>query len=103
MSSKNSEFRNIILITQVGISVMVPVFLCVALGVWLDNRFDSWFTVPLLALGIAAGARNAYVLVMNVVRNEEKQRRKHLEDEIMRKVDRANHKNSYDRENKRIK
>lgn len=103
MSSNNSEFRNIILITQVGISVMVPVFLCVALGVWLDKRFDTWFTVPLLALGIAAGARNAYVLVMNTVRNEERQRRKRLEEEIARKVERANHKDGDDTETKRVK
>ena len=55
MSGKGSGLRNIVLISQVAIAVMVPIFLCVALGVWLDNRFGTWFTVPLLILGILAG------------------------------------------------
>ena len=32
-SDKNSEYRNIILISQVGICVMIPMFLCMALGI----------------------------------------------------------------------
>ena len=60
MSGKGSPYRNIVLISQIGINMLVPVFICVAVGVWLDNRFHTWFTLPLLILGIAAGARNAY-------------------------------------------
>ena len=60
MSGKGSPYRNIVLISQIGINMLVPVFICVAAGVWLDNRFHTWFTLPLLILGIAAGARNAY-------------------------------------------
>ena len=43
---------------------MVPTFLCLALGIWLDKRFGTWFTVPLLFIGMAAGARNAYVCLL---------------------------------------
>ena len=66
-SDKNSEYRNIILISQVGICVMIPMFLCMALGIWLDKKFGTYFTLPLLVVGIAAGARNAYVLVDDVI------------------------------------
>ena len=90
MSGKGSGLRNIVLISQVAIAVMVPIFLCVAIGVWLDNRFGPWLTVPLLILGILAGGRNAYVLVTNVVRQEEEKRKKALEEDIMRKVANAN-------------
>lgn len=92
MNSNGSEYRNLIMISQVSISIMVPVFLCVALGVWLDEQFGTWFTVPLLFIGIAAGARNAYVLVMSVVKSEEEKRRRQQEKEIMQKVERANRK-----------
>lgn len=90
MSQGGSGLRNIVLISQVAIAVMVPIFLCVALGVWLDNRFGTWFTLPLLIIGVLAGGRNGYVLVMNVVSQEEKARRKKLEEDIKRKVARAN-------------
>ena len=52
-SDKNSEYRNIILISQVGICVMIPMFLCMALGIWLDKKFGTYFTLPLLVVGIA--------------------------------------------------
>ena len=89
-SDKNSEYRNIILISQVGI--------CMALGIWLDKKFGTYFTLPLLVVGIAAGARNAYVLVMNVVKSEENRRKKRQEDEIKRKIERANQEKENDKQ-----
>ena len=82
MGKNGSQYRNIVLISQIGISIMVPVFLCLALGLWLDKKFGTWFTVPLLILGIAAGARNAYVLAMNTVRMDERRRKTQQEDHI---------------------
>ena len=61
MKNDSKALRNIVLISQLAICVMVPTFLCLALGIWLDKRFGTWFTVPLLFIGMAAGARNAYV------------------------------------------
>lgn len=99
MSQGGSGLRNIVLISQVAIAVMVPVFVCVAAGVWLDDRFGTGMTLPLLILGILAGGRNGYVLVMNVIRTEEKTRRKMLEEDIKRKVARANNENDDNTEN----
>ena len=82
MSGKGSPYRNIVLISQIGINMLVPVFICVAVGVWLDNRFHTWFTLPLLILGIAAGARNAYALAMDTIRMDEKRRKKEQEEQI---------------------
>ena len=91
-SDKNSEYRNIILISQVGICVMIPMFLCMALGIWLDKKFGTYFTLPLLVVGIA------YVLVMNVVKSEENRRKKRQEDEIKRKIERANQEKENDKQ-----
>ena len=99
MSQGGSGLRNIVLISQVAIAVMVPIFLCVAVGVWLDNKFGTWFTLPLLKIGVLAGGRNAYVLVMNVVSQDEKARKKRLEEDIKRKVAKANHDNDNAKEN----
>lgn len=82
--------RNIVFISQISISMMVPTFLCLALGLWLDREFGTWFTVPLLFLGMIAGVRNVYVLVMSSVKQEERTRKKKQEQEIMEKVQRYN-------------
>ena len=90
--------KNIVLISQLSICVMVPTFLCLAIGLWIDGKFGTYFTLPLLIVGIAAGARNAYVLVMNVVKSEENRRKKRQEDEIKRKIERANQEKENDKQ-----
>jgi ATP synthase protein I len=90
MSRGGAGLRNIVLISQVAIAVMTPIFLCLAVGVWLDKKFGTWFTLPLLIIGILAGARSGYVLVMDVIRAEEAERKRKLEEDIKRKVAKAN-------------
>ncbi|MDO5340128.1 MAG: AtpZ/AtpI family protein [Eubacteriales bacterium] len=87
MKNDGKALRNIVLISQLAICVMVPTFICLALGIWLDKRFGTWFTVPLLFIGMAAGARNAYVLAMNTVRQDKAKKDKAEEIEIERKVE----------------
>ena len=55
-----SVFKSFFLVTQLGISVMVPIALCVAIGVLIDKRFGTWWVIPLLILGFAAGIRNDF-------------------------------------------
>ena len=73
--SKNS-YRNLILISQLGFSVIVPIFLCLFVGIWLDNRFSTWFTIPLLILGFLAGGRNAYIMARDSILTDERNRKK---------------------------
>lgn len=87
MKNDSKALRNIVLISQLAICVMVPAFLCLALGIWLDKKFGTWFTVPLLFIGMAAGARNAYVLAMNTVRQDKAEKDKAEKAEIERKVE----------------
>lgn len=42
--------KNIVLISQLSICVMVPTFLCLAIGLWLDGKFGTYFTIPLLII-----------------------------------------------------
>lgn len=90
MSGKGSPYRNIVLISQLSINMMVPVFVCVAIGLWLDKKFNTWFTIPLLILGIAAGARNAYMLAMDTIRQDEYRRKKEQEEQIRKVLEKAN-------------
>ena len=72
MKYKKSVYRNFALISQLGISVIVTIGLCIFIGVLIDKKFNSNFIIPLIFLGIAAGARNAYRIAMASVKEEKK-------------------------------
>ena len=83
MKLDKSIIRALALITQLGINVMVPVFMCVFFGVFIQSRFQIKVVIPLLVLGLLAGGRNAYILAMHVAKDSspkdgrhEKRRRK---------------------------
>lgn len=74
---KKSVYKSFALIMQLGISMMVPIALCVALGLWLDRLFGtSWIFIPLMILGMAAGVRNMYRLAMAASRDDEPEQEK---------------------------
>ena len=78
--------KNIVLISQLSICVMVPTFICLALGLWLDKKLGTCFTIPLLILGIAAGCRNAYVLAMNSIKQDEVKKKLEQEKDITKHI-----------------
>lgn len=83
MKPDKNVIKNLAMITQVGISMLAPVFLCVFAGQWLDAKF-GWSTVPvLLILGILAGGRNTWLLLQGLV--EQKGGKKH--DETVSRTD----------------
>lgn len=68
---KRNVFKAFTLILQLGINVMVPTALCVAVGIFIDKRFNtSYWTVILMFLGMMAGGRNAYRLAMSVASDD---------------------------------
>mgnify|MGYP000020606293 CR=1 FL=1 len=65
--------RYLALLTELGLSVVVPTLLGALAGRWLDDRLGS---APLLLvlgllLGLAGGARNAYGLVKRLMDKED--------------------------------
>lgn len=76
MNKHTNGYQNLVLLSQISIHMMVPIFLCLFVGLWLDKKFDTWFTIPLLFLGIAAGGRNAYLLAMNAVKRDDRRKKK---------------------------
>lgn len=82
MQYKKSVFRSLSLVTQLGLCVITPIFLCVFAGNYIDSRFGTKITVILLIVGTLSGGRAAYVLVKRMIETEEKEdRREKLEKE----------------------
>ena len=79
LNFNNSVWRTMALVTQLGISILSPVILCVYAGYFLDKKFGWHTMIPLMLLGLAAGVRSAYVLVKNAIRqNEESEQKRDL-------------------------
>lgn len=64
------------LISHLGLTVMVPIFMCVIAGIFIDKKFGTSTLIWLLFLGIAAGMRNAYILLKGVLDENVKEREK---------------------------
>lgn len=62
-----SVYQSLALITQFGINMLVPVFLCSFVGIWLDEKFGTSFWMILLFFaGALAGFRNIYIMAKKV-------------------------------------
>ncbi|MBQ6442329.1 MAG: AtpZ/AtpI family protein [Lachnospiraceae bacterium] len=80
MSSKkrnNSVFRAFTLVMQFGINMLVPIFLCLLLGMLIYRKTGAaWPLILLLFAGALAGFRNCYVQAKKVYETDEKTDRK---------------------------
>lgn len=60
-------YKSMTLITQFGINMLVPIFLCTFIGIYLDKKLGTQFIVIILFfLGAAAGARNVYIFAKGI-------------------------------------
>ncbi len=73
MKKRGVLVRCLMMVTQVSLTLLAPIIFCTAAGVWLDQRFGWHTTVVLLILGVIAGGKNAYVLVMHMAKETEKE------------------------------
>lgn len=76
MNFKKDVYRNIAMITQLGISMLAPVILCVFIGDQLDRHFGWHMVLPLLILGILAGCRNCWILAKELIPKDERSGKK---------------------------
>jgi len=72
----NKDIRNSVMqlaaASSVGIAMVLAIFGCLYIGIYLDNKFDTgnFFKTLLLFMGIVAGFRNLYVLIKRYFPNE---------------------------------
>ena len=64
--------RNLTLITQFSISMLVPIFGLLFIGLLIKESFHIDIVVVLLVLGVLSGFRNAFVLVMQYAKQNER-------------------------------
>jgi ATP synthase protein I len=71
MKSKQSVGKALVLITQLSINMLVPIFMCLFIGIWLDNRLGTaWLTLVFLVLGVIAAIRAMFVTLQPLLKGE---------------------------------
>ena len=59
------QFRELWYYSSLSFSIALAIVIGLAIGLWLDTRYDTspWFTLIFLGLGIIAGFRNIYLAI----------------------------------------
>ena len=70
---KKSVYRSLAVITQFGINMLVPIFMCSFAGLFLDRKLGTafWF-VLLFFVGALAGFRNIFILARKIYEGDQK-------------------------------
>ena len=64
---KRSVYQSFALISQFGINMLVPIFLCSFAGMFIDRKFGTayWFVLLFFA-GALAGFRNIFIMAKKI-------------------------------------
>lgn len=67
MKYRKNVYRSLVMITQFGINMLVPIFLCSFIGIYIDKKLNtSYFMVILFFVGALAGFRNVYLFARKI-------------------------------------
>lgn len=76
MRKRNDDkkvLRSFTLITQFGIHMLVPIFLCSFIGIFLDRKLHTSFCmIVFFFVGAMAGFRNVYILSKQIYEDRSK-------------------------------
>lgn len=77
MKYSKNVFRSLTMITQFGINMIVPIFLCSFVGMWLDRKLGTSFLMVLMFfVGAVAGGRNVWVFARRIYTKREPTRKR---------------------------
>ena len=72
--------RSLVMVSQIGISMMVPLFLCAGIGYWINGQFDIVIAFPiLLFIGVGAAFRNLYMVTKSFYAKDAQREKEHRE------------------------
>lgn len=75
MKYHKTVYQSLAMITQFGINMLVPIFLCSFLGWYLDKKLQtSWLFVALFFVGALAGFRNVFIVAKKIANTKDETR-----------------------------
>lgn len=78
---KKSVYQSFALVTQFGINMLVPIFLCSFAGMFIDKKSGTayWF-VLLFFVGALAGFRNIFIMAKKIYEGDSSDEGRHGQD-----------------------
>lgn len=65
--------NTLVMIFQFSINMLVPIFMCTFLGVWIGEKINiNWIVIPLFFMGAMAGFTNIYKMARKMMEVDEK-------------------------------
>jgi hypothetical protein len=66
---KRQVMNALVLVFQLGINMIVPIFLCSMVGIWVGERTGiSWIMIPFFFVGALAGGTNIYKMIRRLIK-----------------------------------
>ena len=77
MKKDNKQVMNaLVLVFQFGINMVVPIFLCCIIGIWIGDKTGiSWMMIPFFFIGALAGFTNIYKMARKLIEKDSKDNR----------------------------
>lgn len=74
MKYRKSVYQSLVMISQFSINMLVPIFLCSFLGMYLDKWLGTNFLmVVFFFIGALSGFRNIYIFARRIYEKKEKE------------------------------
>lgn len=71
MKNQRKIFQSLSLIMQFGLNMIVPIAMCMAIGVWLDGKYDMpWIIIVLFFVGALAGFTNIFKMAKPLMKSD---------------------------------
>ena len=76
MKNQRKIFQAFTFVLQFTLNMLVPIALCMALGIWLDRKFDMpWMIIVLFFVGALAGFTSIYKMAKPLMKSDRDRRR----------------------------
>ena len=65
------------MVLQFGLNMIVPIAMCIAVGVWIGDKYDmDWVVIPLFFVGALAGYTSIFKMVKQYLKKTDKRAKK---------------------------
>ncbi len=65
------------MVLQFGLNMIIPIAMCIALGVWIGDKYNmDWIVIPLFFIGALAGYTSIFKMVKQYLKKTDKRAKK---------------------------
>ncbi|MGN0133038.1 MAG: AtpZ/AtpI family protein [Lachnospiraceae bacterium] len=72
MKYNRNVYRSLVMITQFGLNMLVPIMICTFVGNFMDKKLGtSFFVIIFFFVGALAGFRNVFIFAKKIYEDKE--------------------------------